>query len=770
MHNLQSTMLKCKALSSRSEPFVASRSNRDRESTCYMQSWRLRRRKVPNHFLSDDWNERFWHDRQSRLAGLMPRKRSAKSSKMMFVLLILLSSATSTWGQQTTPAPAAPPISGNGTDTASPTIFPTTPAPSLNPTTSGPTVTPSTAPTAAPTLSASPTASFAPSLSPSLSLSPTASPSLSQRPSPSPSAAPTISRRPSSLPTINPTAAPSVAPSDFPSQLPSYNEPFFDQADFRTIILVSQREQFNETEEELISMLYESYTDDIAPEAIRTRTLCQIKNQDVVDCFESNSFCTDWGVNVSDPNSLEGYTNYLDFSCNYTSTVTNVTGYPDRLARYTDSNAGLVTVQMQQLDLPVIRANAAAVRRPPPTESPTSSPVAAPSVSIAPTPVPRFPTAMPSFANETTGTEIPTFLPTNSVRALPSGNPTVGRTLSPSLAIPANDDGGSSNAVIVGVVVSVGIISLVGLLIFYRQRQKSRGPVYSAAASAEEQNKAASPNNTSYKNGHRAYEDDSEGGQVHALLSPSESLVSKHSLISAPGSGLGDDSDPEADGTRNLQDEFDQYKDQNLDNFRSEVEGNMPGFEGVMSAAVTRALMGDEDHEQEIPEEAYWGCSGTPTGPEIEASALWEVDDWLKRNEVDAQDRKRVFFADILNRMVTSVRFGVVQAEDGSRTIHESAALLNLKLVNELPMTTVVISGMRKTGDAHHMMSVLREFGDIDVAAVASRQKGFGIVRFRHPKSVDKVMRRYRSGEIEIQEVAVQVKALMPSGAVIGRN
>ena len=120
--------------------------------------------------------------------------------------------------------------------------------------------------------------------------------------------------------------------------------------------------------------------------------------------------------------------------------------------------------------------------------------------------------------------------------------------------------------------------------------------------------------------------------------------------------------------------------------------------------------------------------------------------------------------------MVTSVRFGVVQAEDASRTIHESAALLELQLANELPMTTVIISGMRKTADASHMMSVLREFGDIDVAAVASRQKGFGIIRFRNPKSVERVMRRYRSGEIVIQEVAVQVKALMPSGNVVGRN
>jgi hypothetical protein len=249
-------------------------------------------------------------------------------------------------------------------------------------------------------------------------------------------------------------------------------------------------------------------------------------------------------------------------------------------------------------------------------------------------------------------------------------------------------------------------------------------------------------------------------------LSPSD--ASKNSLISHP-SLLGDESDAEDDGTKKIQDEFDKYRDENLDKLRSEVEGNMPGFEGVMSAAVMRVLMGNDDND-EITPEVTWGCSGTPTGAEIEASALCEVNDWMKRHEGGTLEQKRSFMQDILNRMVTSVRLGVVNSEDASRTIHESAALLGLQLANELPMTTVIISGMRKTAAASHMISVLKEFGVIDVAAVASKQKGFGIVRFRHPRAVDRVMRRYRSSEIVIQDVAVQIKVLMPSGIVQGRG
>jgi hypothetical protein len=125
---------------------------------------------------------------------------------------------------------------------------------------------------------------------------------------------------------------------------------------------------------------------------------------------------------------------------------------------------------------------------------------------------------------------------------------------------------------------------------------------------------------------------------------------------------------------------------------------------------------------------------------------------------------------DILNKMVSSVRYGVLLADDASRTIHESAALLGLELANDLPMTTVIISGMRKQATPNNMIKALQEFGDIDTAAVAPNERGFGIVRFRHPKSVDRAMRRYRSGEILVQDVGVQVKALMPSGNVESMN
>lgn len=244
-------------------------------------------------------------------------------------------------------------------------------------------------------------------------------------------------------------------------------------------------------------------------------------------------------------------------------------------------------------------------------------------------------------------------------------------------------------------------------------------------------------------------------------------MMSNKSMLSMGESGLNEESGDEMDGTKNLQDEFDQYKDQNLELLRSNVEGNLSGFEGVMSAAVTNALMGDDDAQVD-QRELLWGCSPAPppSGAEIEASALCEVNDWMKRNDSTSLDRKRRFMQDILGRMVSSVRYGVLQADDASRTIHESAALLGLQVANELPMTTVIVSGMRKTVTSGHLTKVMREFGDIDVAAVASGARGFGIIRFRNPKSVDRAMRRYRDAEIVVQDVAVQMKVLTPSGRV----
>jgi len=244
---------------------------------------------------------------------------------------------------------------------------------------------------------------------------------------------------------------------------------------------------------------------------------------------------------------------------------------------------------------------------------------------------------------------------------------------------------------------------------------------------------------------------DIENGKVGAI-SPIQTIPStdSKSLLSIGDLGTAD-SDFEADGVDNLQREFDEYKSQNLEVIRWNLFGNLNKL----------FIRNGEAHKN--PTE-FWGCHANPSGAEVEASALYEVTNWLQRHQNANAERRCVFMQEILNKMVASVCCGVIEAADASRTIHESAALLNLSLANKLPHTTVIISGMRKKTTSQHILEALSEFGKIDAAAVASGLRGFGIVRFRNPKSLDRAMFQYRNGEIVVQDVAIQMRAPSTSG------
>jgi type II secretory pathway pseudopilin PulG len=91
-------------------------------------------------------------------------------------------------------------------------------------------------------------------------------------------------------------------------------------------------------------------------------------------------------------------------------------------------------------------------------------------------------------------------------------------------------------------------------------------------------------------------------------------------------------------------DDFDRYKDQNLEKMRSRVEDNVSGMDGMMSQALTLALMdgpatyGGGGATEEATKQHYWGSA--TTGMEIEANALCEVTDWMKRHEGAPLDEK----------------------------------------------------------------------------------------------------------------------------------
>ena len=87
---------------------------------------------------------------------------------------------------------------------------------------------------------------------------------------------------------------------------------------------------------------------------------------------------------------------------------------------------------------------------------------------------------------------------------------------------------------------------------------------------------------------------------------------------------------------------------------------------------------------------------------------------------------RRLFMQEALNKMVASVRHGVLGPEEASRSIHECAALLGLQLATEIPIDTLIVTGMRKTVTAADLVDAFSEFGEILEAAVAPNQRGFG--------------------------------------------
>lgn len=82
-----------------------------------------------------------------------------------------------------------------------------------------------------------------------------------------------------------------------------------------------------------------------------------------------------------------------------------------------------------------------------------------------------------------------------------------------------------------------------------------------------------------------------------------------------------------------------------------------------------------------------------------------------------------------LNEMVSKVRRGVMTPDDASRTIHGSAAMLGLQLAENLPETALIVTGMRKQVTKEHIVKAFKEFGEIESAAVSSKERGFGTCR-----------------------------------------
>lgn len=465
---------------------------------------------------------------------------------------------------------------------------------------------------------------------------------------------PTSTGQPTDAPSPLPTVVPSVNPSINPTATPSLEKASWAIGFFRQKYIVGNGRIFTEDEVVLFQEQFENYTtnlirsDDV--DVGRINTTCTVTGQ--LGLFRRYLGRRNSGGSYeSDGRSLQGKftVNEVDFSMSFLSLYANVSEFPDRFQNYLNDNLASVAVDLLELGLNVTvieRASRSGLTTPSPTitGSPSVNPTGAPTVTMRPSLVPSdFPSLTPSVR-----TNSPTFPPTPTP---PEGGPFVptgNSGISPRL---------SQTTVIVVSIGVAGAILLIGLLVYYRRRKllqemafqtnaahgsrKTGRPgiqvdegSWGAAVRKPSGYDSSAPSGAAFHpgaayNGHysgKAQQLPSPGGMV----SPSESLVSGQSLLSA-GNSIGGDSGDEADATQNLADEFDQYKDQNLERMRADVEGSLTGFDGMMSQALTKVLIDDEEAPVE-PSAIFWGAP-TLTGCEIEASALGEVTDWLKRKE-----------------------------------------------------------------------------------------------------------------------------------------
>jgi type II secretory pathway pseudopilin PulG len=322
---------------------------------------------------------------------------------------------------------------------------------------------------------------------------------------------------------------------------------------------------------------------------------------------------------------LQEVINDVGYTMTYTSQYENVTGYPVLFRTYVNSNLENLTLALQDLGLQVVSSQPAlpALLTDPPTISPTTSMPSQSPTTAAPSGVPSVVATTASPITDPPVTELPTAPPA------PPPEPSQGSQI--------------GTGAIVGVAIVAIAALLVALVLFYRYRKRLLEKAFqerAVSARRAEDSGALDQPDPSMPNeyGERPI---SQMAQNPVISPSSSSLESRKSFLSEGDSQLdAGQSGDEEDGTENLKDEFDVYRNEELEIMRSKVEGNVAGGDGMMSQALTSVLMEDDDPEGVDQWVVTWG--GTGDSMEIEASALCEVNDWVKRKEAALEDDRYV--------------------------------------------------------------------------------------------------------------------------------
>jgi hypothetical protein len=372
----------------------------------------------------------------------------------------------------------------------------------------------------------------------------------------------------------------------------------------------------------------------------------------------------------------------IEYTVTFESNYTNVLTYTTDLKDFINANLNIMEGDLKDVGIMINEATATFILED--TNSPTI--VASGQPSKSPSSFPSsFPSTIPSYNPSFLPSEHPSDIPSNDPSHLPSSIPSIPPSsepsfrpslqpsnipsqvlsLSPSIYVPPT----GSTTIIVSVTASLGGMALLilGSLCWRRRCVKADendDGQYIVGTTNDINNNSGRRGGASYRpsrtngilgGGIRATHlfrgnmdtpnrrnNNNDQHMIDAFgiaHSPNgESMVSRESIIST-GSSVDGGSDNEADDTQVLADEFDKYKDQNLERMRSELEGNVTNFDGMMSQAMTMTLMDDDDDDFS---ESVNNMIGDKDSIQIEADLLCEMNDWLKRSSNASVDDRYV--------------------------------------------------------------------------------------------------------------------------------
>jgi len=539
-----------------------------------------------------------------------------------------------------------------------------------------------------------------------------------------------------------PTAQPTISPVFAPSDLPSTNAITSVKRECEQYLEVNASEKFTEEQVEIYELLMQSYTAnfDAMVSSPQIDTVCEVTGQVLVE-----------GKNLI----------VMSFTMQYESRWYDVEDYPHQFLTFINSNLAQVTEDMDRLFLPVVEAQEMIMYMNEPMDNPSASPTIASQLEELPS---SFSSLQPSESR------VPTFYPSVS-------------PVSPVVTtVPIYGEGDTSAIVVFAV--GLGGATIMFLLVPWYMRRKNQkkendevanrrsdlvtirgelimveeGLAFGDGAAETSSRSGVASGEIMHRNSHHS-------GQYENYHKDSADsiIILNSSMVSEVGSLSSDPEDQHQNVAVNaLQREFHSYE--------NHVDKPVYDAKEMRILAMARALMEDED----VGADLSWSRGGAEDPESIEANCLCETNDWLRKHDKSDEssvEKRNIFFQELLDKMVVTVRQGMMSPSDGTRAIHGCAAMLGLQLEKELPDNVVLVHGMRKANDLSsgrsHLVKTFQVFGYIEGASIASNNKGFGFVRFVSPKSVQRALERFRISEIEVQDVSVMIKSLKSGGKAV---